>query len=92
MRENSAYGDLRLVLDVLAWVAVGLFVLTGAVRLVYYTNANAALVAVLMAASQVIGVIFLRLLVHVIIDIPDIALHDRIYPKRNRLREDARGQ
>lgn len=92
MRENSAYGDLRLVLDVLAWVAVGLFVLTGAVRLVYYTNANAALVAILMAASQVIGVIFLRLLVHVIIDIPDIALHDRIYPKTNRLREDARGQ
>lgn len=92
VRQNSAYGDLRLVVDVLAWVAIGLFVLTGAVRLVYYTNTNAALVALLVASSQVIGVIFLRLLVHVIVDIPDIALHDRIYPKTNRPKEDARGQ
>lgn len=92
VRENSAYGDLRLVVDVLAWVAIGLFVLTGAVKLIYYTNSNAALVAVLVAASQVVGVVFLRLLVHVIIDIPDIALFDRIFLKTNLPREEEKDE
>lgn len=90
VRENSAYRDLRLVVDILAWIAIGLFVLTGAIKLVYYTNSNAALVALLVAASQVVGVVFLRLLVHVIIDIPDIALYDRIYLKTNPPREEAK--
>ena len=92
VRQNSAYGDLRLIVDLLAWIAIGLIVLTAAVKLVYYTNANAALVAVLVAASQVLGVILLRLLAHVVIDIPDIALHTALSPKRKSSGDEARDE
>lgn len=78
IRHNSAYSDLRTLLDFLSWVAIGLIVLTGAVKLVYYTSASATILSLLGAGMQIILVVFLRLLVHVIIDIPDIALQQRI--------------
>jgi len=78
VRASSAYSDLRVIVDVLAWVAVGVVILAAAVKLLYFTNISVALVALLEAVVSVIAVIGLRLLVHVIIDIPDVALHDRL--------------
>jgi hypothetical protein len=77
VRASSAYSDLRLLVNSLAWVAIGIVVLAAAVKLVYYTNVSAALVALLDAAVGVIGIVGLRLLIHVVIDIPDIALHQQ---------------
>lgn len=74
VRHSSAYSDLRMMIDLLAWVAIGLVVLSGVLKLLYYTNVSAALVAILQAVLVVITVVALRLLAHVIIDIPDIAL------------------
>lgn len=74
VRRNSAYSDLRMIVDLLAWIVIGLVVLTGAMRLVYYTNASAAVVAILQAVTTVVAVVALRLLAHVVIDISDIAL------------------
>ncbi|MEO0509530.1 MAG: hypothetical protein AAF065_06700 [Verrucomicrobiota bacterium] len=75
VRLRSAYTDLRLLVDVLSWVVLGVVVLAAAVKLVYYTNISVALVALLDAVVWVVAVFGLRLLVHVIIDIPDIALY-----------------
>jgi len=74
VRHKSAYSDLRMMVDLLAWIAIALTVLVGALKLVYYTNVSVALVAILEAVIMVIAVVALRLLAHVVIDIPDIAL------------------
>lgn len=74
VRLSSAYSDLRMMIDLLAWLAIGLVVLSAVLKLLYYTNVPAALVAILQAVIVVITVVALRLLAHVIIDIPDIAL------------------
>jgi len=74
VRHKSAYSDLRMMVDLLAWIAIALVVLVGALKLVYYTNVSVALVAILEAVIMVIAVVALRLLAHVVIDIPDIAL------------------
>lgn len=75
IRHKSAYSDLRMTIDLLTWITLGLVVLSGALRLLYYTNVSAALVAIIQAVILVVTVVALRLLAHVIIDIPDIALH-----------------
>ena len=74
VREQSAYSDLRLIVDILAWVAIGLFVLTAFVSLSFGTPVPVSLVALLNAVIGVISVVVARLLVQVVIDIPDIAL------------------
>ena len=74
-------------MDVLAWVAVGVVILAAAVKLLYFTNISVALVALLEAVIGVIAIIGLRLLVHVIIDIADIALHDRLEREVSESRE-----
>jgi len=81
VRQNSAYRDLRMILDLLAWVAIAVVVLAGGVKLAYYTDGSIALVAVLNAAVKVIAIVALRLLLHVVIDIPDIALHGRLFKR-----------
>lgn len=85
VRHKSAYSDLRMMIDLLAWIALGLVVLSGALKLLYYTNVPAALVAILEAVILVVLVVALRLLAHVIIDIPDIALH----AARNQSQQDS---
>lgn len=74
VRDQSAYADLRLIVDILAWIAIGIVVLAAVVTLFYYTSVPASIVSLLGAAVQVIGIVLARLLVQVFIDIPDIAL------------------
>ncbi|MGB0408823.1 MAG: hypothetical protein ACPGIC_02395 [Opitutales bacterium] len=92
VRANSAYSDLRLLIDLLAWIAIGVVVLATGVKLVYYTNISAALVALLDAVVQVVAVLGLRLLAHVITDIPDIALHERLAAGKNASAEEVAGE
>jgi hypothetical protein len=75
VRQQSAYADLRLIIDILAWVAVAMVVLVAVVSLFFYTSVPAALIAILWAGVQVIGIVVARLLVQVLIDLPDIALY-----------------
>lgn len=85
VRHKSAYSDLRMMIDLLAWIALGLVVLSGALKLLYYTNVPAALVAIIQAMILVVTVVALRLLAHVIIDIPDVVLHS----ERNQSPQDS---
>ncbi|TVP78458.1 MAG: hypothetical protein EA353_08300 [Puniceicoccaceae bacterium] len=83
VREQSAYGDLRLIVDILAWVAIGGVVLSGLVTLFYYTSVPAALIASLNAVVGVIAIVVARLLIQVIIDLPDIALYRAVQSEAN---------
>lgn len=78
IRRDSAYRDLRVVFDVLAWVAITLIALSVTVKWFYDSDVSVALDAGISGAVQAILVYLLRLLIHVIIDIPDIALHKRV--------------
>jgi len=77
VRASSAYQDLRLILDLLAWVAIGVAVLSCAVGFTYYNVAEAR-GALFNTAILIIGIVGLRFLVHILIDIPDIALHEKL--------------
>lgn len=78
VRDQSAYTDLRLVVDVLVWLAIAVVVLAAIITLFYYTSAPAAIISLLGAAVQVIGIVLVRLLVQVLIDLPDIALYQSL--------------
>lgn len=78
-----------MIVDLLAWIAIGLLVLTGGVKLFYYTNAPVALAAVLDVVTMVVGVVVLRLLAQVVIDIPDIALLKKLSKEIKVAKEDA---
>jgi hypothetical protein len=80
VREKSAYSDLRLIVDILAWVAIAVVVLTALVPLFFNTPIPISLIALLNAIVGVITVIVARLLIQVLIDIPDIALFNRLNP------------
>ncbi len=75
VRDQSAYADLRLIIDILAWIAIAVVALAGVLTLLYYTSVAASVVSILGALAQVIGIVVGRLLVQVLIDIPDIALY-----------------
>ncbi|MDQ8194575.1 hypothetical protein QEH59_09070 [Coraliomargarita sp. SDUM461004] len=74
VRGQSAYSDVRLLIDVLAWIAIAVVVLAGVLTLFYYTSVPATLASVMDTLAQVIGIVAARLLVQVLVDIPDIAL------------------
>ena len=78
VRQQSAYSDLRLIIDILAWVSIAVFILIAVVSMFFYTSAGGAIISLLWAGVQIIGVVVARLLVHVLVDIPDIALHQSL--------------
>lgn len=89
VRNQSAYADLRLIIDILAWIAISLVVLAAMVTLFYYTSVPAAIASLLGAAVQVIGIVLLRLLVAVLIDLPDIALYRSLHAPTSQWKPDS---
>ena len=89
VRAATAYGDLRMLIDLLAWIAIGVAVLSAGVKLIYYTNVSASLSSLLDAVVQVIFIVGLRLLAHVIVDIPDIHLFQRVAQPEEKHSENA---
>ena len=75
VRNQSAYADLRLIVNYLTWITIVLVISATIVSLFYYTSYSASIVLILKAILQVLGIIILRLIIHVLIDIPDIALY-----------------
>jgi hypothetical protein len=74
VRAQSAYADLRSIVDVLFWGAFLLVILSAVVSISFYTSVSASLVALLGAGVQLIAILVVRLLAQVFIDIPDISL------------------
>ena len=74
VRNQSAYADLRSIVNCFGWIAMVLVISATIVSLFYYTSYIASVVLVLKAILQVLGIVILRLLIHVLLDIPDILL------------------
>ena len=75
VRAESAYADLRLMVNLLSWVILGAIVILAILQGVLYPSPAATGVALLSGAIKALAVVVLRLVVHVIIDIPDVALY-----------------
>jgi hypothetical protein len=75
VRAESAYADQRLIVNLLSWVILGAIVIVAVLQGLSYTSPAATGVALLDGAIKALAVIVLRLVVHVIIDIPDVALY-----------------
>ena len=75
IRAESAYADIRLIVDLLSWVILGAIVIVAILQGVSYSSPAVTGVALLSGAIQALAVVVLRLVAHVIIDIPDVALY-----------------
>lgn len=74
VREQTAYADLRLIVDVLAWVAIGVIIVKALIIMSMGVGAFGLLSSLFDGALGVVIAFVLKLLVQAIIDIPDIAL------------------
>ena len=79
VRQQSAYSDLRLIIDILAWVSIAVFIMIAVVTTFFTTSATGAIISLLWAGIHIIGVVVARLIVHVLVDIPDIALRQSLH-------------
>lgn len=75
VRAESAYADLRLIVNVISWVILGAIVIIAILQGVLFSSPAATGVVLLSGAIQALVVIVLRMILHVIIDIPDVALY-----------------
>ena len=75
VRAESAYADQRLLVNVLSWVILGAIVIVAVLQAMMIPLPAAAGASLLFGAIQALVVIILRMMVHVIIDIPDVALY-----------------
>lgn len=77
VREQTAYRDLRLIVDVLAWVAIGVIIVKALIVMSLGMGDYGVLSALFDGALAVVIAFVLKLLVQAVIDIPDIALHQQ---------------
>jgi hypothetical protein len=75
VRAESAYADQRLLVNVLSWVILGAIMIVAVLQAMVLSAPSAAGAILLFGAIQALVVIILRMMVHVIIDIPDVALY-----------------
>ncbi len=75
IRAESAYADLRLIVNVLSWVILATILIIAILQGMLFPMPAATGVALLTGAIKALAVVVLRLVVHVIIDIPDVALY-----------------
>jgi len=75
IRAESAYADLRLIVNLLSWVILATILIITILQGMLFPLPGATSIALLSGAIKALGVVMLRLVVHVIIDIPDVALY-----------------
>ncbi|CAA6677215.1 Unannotated [Lentimonas sp. CC4] len=75
VRAESAYADQRLLVNVLSWVILAAIMIVALLQAIMLPVPAAAGAVLLFGGIQALAVIILRMIVHVIIDIPDVALY-----------------
>ena len=85
IRAESAYADLRLVVNLLSWVILATILIVTILQGMLFPLPGATGLALLSGAIKALGVVVLRLVVHVIIDIPDVALYRASAAQRSAL-------
>ncbi len=78
IREQSAYSDLRLIIDTLAWVAIAVIIIIALLGMFTGFNIYRVISAVVGGGLNVLLVFVFKFLIQVIIDIPDIALYRQV--------------
>jgi len=80
VRQESAYSDLRGVVDLLSWIALGI-IAVDFLSIFFQQIPQAAFFSALLASGlKAISVVALRMLAHVVVDIPDVALYRMTVP------------
>lgn len=77
VRQQSAYRDVRTIVDVLAWVAIAVIIASALLKMMLGIGVLAVLSYLIEGALGVIVVFIIKMLLQVLIDIPDIALYRR---------------
>jgi len=75
VRAASAYGDLRLLINLLAYVLLGLVLISVGIKVFFFTGGLVVITAILEGLLQIAGIFLLRYLAHVLVDIPDVMLY-----------------
>lgn len=78
IRAQSAYSDFRLIVDLLAWVAIGVIVVNVLLEISMMASVYLTMSSLLEGALGVLVTFVSKNLIQVIIDIPDIALHRQL--------------
>jgi len=89
VRAESAYADLRLMINLLAWILLGAVVIVALLQVIVVSSLVAFCVALLTGAIQALGVVLFKLIVHVLIDIPDIALYRASQAQRSEVADES---
>ncbi|MEM1221293.1 MAG: hypothetical protein AAGH40_00910 [Verrucomicrobiota bacterium] len=89
VRGETAYSDLRMLVDIFSWIAVALIVTRALITVIGYPNAVMSITAIVEAGVQVVLALALRLLAHVFIDIPDIALYREVVAQKEHASKQA---
>lgn len=74
VRNDTAYGELRVSIRLMANIAIVLVILIAAVKCFYFSDLAAMMAALLEGLLLIVGILVLRPVLNAIIDIPDIAL------------------
>lgn len=74
IRANSAYAELRMLVDTLAWVATGLVLLGLVIKFYFFSAVLGLLTALFAGILQLIAVFAVRKLFQVLLDIGDLAI------------------
>jgi hypothetical protein len=69
LRLYSSHRESRLAVETLFWVALGVIALGVLVEILYFSSASAIFSAVLTAALQIIGIVYFRMLFHLVADL-----------------------
>ncbi|MEN8829518.1 MAG: hypothetical protein ACN4GF_08745 [Lentimonas sp.] len=75
VRAQSAYGDFRLMIDLLVWVVIGVIIVETLFKMSMMTNVYVTMSSLPEGAIGVLIAYISKHLIHVVIDIPDIALY-----------------
>lgn len=79
IQDMSAYQDLRLLVNLLAYGLIGVLVISTAFMVYISTSMLMGVSALLTGGLQILLVIAVRLIVQVVIDIPDIMLYRELH-------------
>jgi len=74
VRADSAYSEVRLAVDLLSWIALAVIAANVFAVFLYITSQAAFFSVLLESGLKAVAVVALRMLAHVVVDIPDITL------------------
>jgi len=88
-RAESAYADLRLMINLLAWILLGAVVVDALLQVMVVSSLAASGAALLTGAIQALSVVLFKIIVQVVIDIPDIALYRASQAQRSEAADES---